>query len=139
MTFERSDGICCSSIIDMYIRAVSSYSLWYLVSEVKVNLFHIWICWNVQIFILVIHLNTMWLWNSRKVFHLIKSSPLLITSLKYFFVATLTGTCDTRLYSEYFSGRIEIPCKILTLPFNSDFILKFWLYHWILTLPSHSG
>ena len=38
-------------IIYMYIRAVSSYSLWYLVSEVKVNLFHIWICWNIQIFI----------------------------------------------------------------------------------------
>ena len=33
-----------------YIRAVSSYSLWYHVSEVKVYLFHIWICWNVQIF-----------------------------------------------------------------------------------------
>ena len=40
---------CCSLIIYMYIRAVSSYSLWYLVSEVKVNVFHIWICWNVQI------------------------------------------------------------------------------------------
>ena len=40
---------CCSLIIYMYIRAVSSYSLWYLVSEVKVNLFHIWICWNIQI------------------------------------------------------------------------------------------
>ena len=63
MTFKRNDGIwisdihrdripqlwarywdsflsyCCSSIIYMYIRAVSSYSLWYLVSEVKVNLF----------------------------------------------------------------------------------------------------
>ena len=63
MTFERNDGIwisdinpdripqlcarywdsclshCCSSIIYLYIRAVSSYSLWYLVSEVKVNLF----------------------------------------------------------------------------------------------------
>ena len=75
MTFERTDGIwisdihgdripqlcarcwdsflshCCSSIIYMYIRAVSSYSLWYLVSEVKVNLFLIWICWNIQIFI----------------------------------------------------------------------------------------
>ena len=69
MTFERNDGIwisdidrdriiqlcarywdsflshCCSSIIYMYIRAVSSYSLWYLVSEIKVNLFHIWINW----------------------------------------------------------------------------------------------
>ena len=30
---------CCSSIIYMYIRAVSSYSLKYLVSKVKVNLF----------------------------------------------------------------------------------------------------
>ena len=60
MTFERNDGIwisdnhrdripqlcarywdsclshCCSSIIYLYIRAVSSYSLWYLVSEVKI-------------------------------------------------------------------------------------------------------
>ena len=66
-TFERNDGIwisdihrdripqlcapywdcflsyCCSSIIYMYIRSVSCYSLWYLVSEIKVNLFHIWI------------------------------------------------------------------------------------------------
>ena len=63
MTFERNTGIwisdihrdripqlsarysdrflshCCSSIIYMYIRVVSSHSLWYLVSEVKVNLF----------------------------------------------------------------------------------------------------
>ena len=40
----------CSSKIYTYIRAVSSYSLWYLVSEVKVSL-HIWICCNIQIFI----------------------------------------------------------------------------------------
>ena len=75
MTFEPNDGIwifdinrdripqlcarywdsflshCCSWIIYMYIRAVSSYSLWYLVSEVKVNLFHIWSCWSMNIFI----------------------------------------------------------------------------------------
>ena len=37
---------CYSSKIYMHIRAASSCSLWYLVSEVKVNLFHIWICWN---------------------------------------------------------------------------------------------
>ena len=43
--------ICCSSIIYVYIRAVSSYSLWYLVAEVKVSIFHIWICWNIEIFI----------------------------------------------------------------------------------------
>ena len=70
VTFERNDGICisdinrdripqlcdrywnnflshcCFSIIYMYIRAVYSNSLWYLVSEVKVNSFHIWICSN---------------------------------------------------------------------------------------------
>ena len=70
MTFEPNDGIwisdihrvripqlcalywaCllsqgCSSKIYMYIRAASSYSLWYLVSEVNVNLILICICWN---------------------------------------------------------------------------------------------
>ena len=78
MTFERNNGIwisdihrdrlpqlyawywdsflfhCCSSETssgsDMYIKAVSSHSLWYLVSGVKDNPFHIWICWNVEIF-----------------------------------------------------------------------------------------
>ena len=78
MTFERNDGIwisdihrdripllwdrywddsflshCCSSIIYMQIRVVSSYSRWYLVSEVKVNLFHIWICWNIYRFLYI--------------------------------------------------------------------------------------
>ena len=45
-TFLQQD---CSSKIYMYIRAVSSYSLWYLVPEIKVNL-HIWICCNIPIF-----------------------------------------------------------------------------------------
>ena len=41
----------CSSIICMFIRAFSSYSLRYLVSEVKVNLFHVWVRGNVKIFV----------------------------------------------------------------------------------------
>ena len=39
---------CWSSIIYTYIRPVYSYSLWYLVSEIKVNLFRIRICWNIR-------------------------------------------------------------------------------------------
>ena len=91
MTFEHNDGIwisdihrdripqlcarywdsflshCCSSIIYMNIRAVSSYSLWYLVSEVKVNLFRIWIFWNIQIFIHkgCLMANAIWRHHSR--------------------------------------------------------------------------
>ena len=75
MTFERNDGIwifdihrvrisqlcarywdiflsqSCSSKIYLYIRAIFSCSLWYLVSDFKVNIFYFWICCSIQIFL----------------------------------------------------------------------------------------
>ena len=135
MTFERNDGIwisdihrdripqlcarywdsllshCCPSLIYMYIRAVSIVILWYLVSVVKVNLFHIWICWNIQIFIhkgcncvhnsckillKLIHFKSL---NSGVTWSRFKYFPLLAT-----FVAKLIHFCTS-----YCSFSLHLP------------------------------